>query len=158
MDAARSDRYFVNDTRADHPSVVFDTVDEDLNGNGVLDWEDTDNDGVLDVPNIYPADGDPREDLLDWYEQETNTLLMRPVVPLREETVAVVLTNRLIDADGESVRSPWEWVLHPPHGSAGAIGRGLARLGIVYGRRGLCLGLYHRSSHRRFGRHSTRFI
>lgn len=120
MDAARSDRYFVNDTRADHPSVVFDTVDEDLNGNGVLDWgEDTDNDGVLDVPNIYPADGDPREDLLDWYEQETHTLLMRPVVPLREETrYAVVLTNRLVDADGESVRSPWEWVHHTRHTEA----------------------------------------
>ena len=120
MDVARTDRYFANDTRADQPSVVFDTVDEDLNGNGILDWgEDTDNDGVLDVPNVYPANGDPRENLLDWYEQETHTLLMRPVVPLREETrYAVVLTNRLVDASGEPVRSPWEWVHHTRHTQA----------------------------------------
>jgi hypothetical protein len=114
MDVARGDRYFTNDSRSEHPSIAFDTVSEDLNGNGVLDWgEDTDNDGVLDVPNVYPVGGDPREDLLDWYERETNTLLMRPVVPLKEMTrYAVVLTNRLTDADGSPVKSPWEWVHH----------------------------------------------
>jgi hypothetical protein len=114
MDSARSDRYFTNDTRAQEPSVVFDTVDEDLNGNGILDWgEDTDNDGVLDVPNVYPPDGDPRADLLDWYELQTDTLLMRPVVPLREETrYAVVLTQRLTGDNGSPVQSPWEWVHH----------------------------------------------
>lgn len=114
MDAANSARYFPNDTRAAHPSIVFDTVDEDLDGDGVLDWgEDTDNDGWLDVPNIYPEGGDPRADLLTFYEKLTDTLVMRPVRPLREQTTyAVVLTNRLVGADGEPVRSPWEYVHH----------------------------------------------
>ena len=114
MDTARTDRYFPNDSRDDQPSVVFDTVDEDLNGNGVLDWgEDTDNDGVLDKPNVYPEGGDPRDDLLTWYERQTDTLFFRPRVPLREETTyAVVLTNRLVGVDGEPVKSPWEYVHH----------------------------------------------
>ncbi len=114
LDVARSDRYFPNDSRSDQPSIVFDTVDEDTNGNGKLDWgEDTDNDGVLDVPNVYPEGGDPREDLLSFYEKQTNTLVFRPVVPLREKTTyAVVLTERLVGEDGQPVRSPWEYVHH----------------------------------------------
>lgn len=114
MDAARGDRYFPNDTRAAEPSLLFDTVDEDLNGNGVLDWgEDTDNDGRLDVANVWPTSGDSRTNLLSWYEKETNTLLLRPVVPLREETTyAVVLTDRLVGEDGAPVRSPWDYVNH----------------------------------------------
>jgi len=114
MDAARGDRYFPNDTRADQPSLVFDTVDEDLNENGVLDWgEDTDNDGVLDKPNVYPEGGDPRADLLTFYEKQTDTLIMRPITPLREETTyAVVLTTRLIGTDGNPVRSPFTYINH----------------------------------------------
>ena len=78
MDDWGPHRYFEDDTRADEPSVVFDTVDEDLNGNGVLDWgEDTDNDGTLDVPNVWPADSaDVYSDLLSWYERESNTVVM----------------------------------------------------------------------------------
>ena len=114
MDVPRSDRFFPNDSRAQSPTVIFDTVDEDLNGNGVLDWgEDTDNDGILDVPNLYPIDGDPVDDLLSFYERSTNTLLFRPVEPLLEETTyAVVLTERLTDESGQPVRSPWEFVHH----------------------------------------------
>ncbi len=114
MDVTRGDRYFPNDSRADQPSIAFDTVDEDVNGNGLLDWgEDTDNDGLLDQPNIYPLGGDPREDLLTFYERQTDTLIMRPAVPLREQTTyAVVLTERLVGEDGEPVRSPWEYVHH----------------------------------------------
>lgn len=114
MDAARSDRYFPNDSRSTEPSVVFDTISEDLDGDGVLDWgEDTDNDRHLDVANIWPPDGDPRDDLLTFYELSTDTLIFRPVVPLREEnTYAVVLTNRLVGTDGEPVVSPWEYVNH----------------------------------------------
>jgi hypothetical protein len=114
MDAARSDRYFPNDTRSEHPSIIFDTVDEDMNGNGVLDWgEDTDNDGHLDKPNVYPEGGDPREDLLSWYERETNTLIVRPVRPLREETTyALVITERVVGENGEPARSPWDYVNH----------------------------------------------
>lgn len=114
MEAARSDRYFTNDPRANDPSVVFDTTDEDLDGDGQLDWgEDTDNDGHLDSPNVWPPGGDPVDDLLTWYELESNTLILRPVVPLREETTyAVVLTSRLTDAQGQPVRSPWKYVHH----------------------------------------------
>ena len=115
LDVPRSDRYFANDTRSDSPTVIFDTVDEDLNGNGVLDWgEDSDNDGILDVPNLYPIDTDnPVDDLLTWYERSSNTLIMRPVVPLyQESTYAVVLTSRLVGEDGQPIRSPWEFVNH----------------------------------------------
>lgn len=107
-------RYFPNEPRAETASLLFELVEEDLNANGILDeGEDTDSDGVLDHPNVYPEGGDPRQDLLTWYERETNTLIMRPVVPLREENrYAVVLTSRLVDADGQAVVSPWEWVNH----------------------------------------------
>ncbi len=113
-DVPRSDRYFPNDSRAASPTLVFDTVEEDLNGNGVLDWgEDTDNDGVLDHPNVYPDGGDARENLLTFYEKESNSLLLRVDRPLREKTTyAVVLTNRLVGVDGNPVRSPWPWVNH----------------------------------------------
>jgi hypothetical protein len=114
QDVARSDKYFPNDPHVDMPSLMFDTTDEDLDGDGVLDpGEDLDNDGWLDVPNVYPVGGDPREDLLTFYERITNTLIVRPVVPLREEnTYAVVLTERLIGEDGNPVRSPWAFVNH----------------------------------------------
>ncbi|MFN7143769.1 MAG: hypothetical protein ACK4YP_08350, partial [Myxococcota bacterium] len=114
LDVPNTARYFPNDSRDTSPSVVFDTVDEDTNANGVLDWgEDTDNDGVLDKPNVYPEGGDAREDLLTWYEKQTNTLVVRPVRPLREKTTyAVVLTERLVGENGAPVRSPWEYVHH----------------------------------------------
>jgi len=115
MDVWGTQRYFENDTRSEHPSIVFDTVDEDVNGNGVMDWgEDTDNDGTLDVPNVWPADStDVFEDLLGWYERETNTVVIRPSVPLREETTyAVVVTERVLGEDGQPVRSPWEYIHH----------------------------------------------
>ena len=114
MDVPRSDRFFPNDSRAQSPTVIFDTVDEDINGNGILDWgEDTDNDGVLDIPNLYPLDGDPVDDLLPFYERNTNTLLIRPVDPLYEETTyAVVLTDRLVGSNGQPIRSPWKYVHH----------------------------------------------
>jgi pimeloyl-ACP methyl ester carboxylesterase len=113
-DLDQTDRYFPNDPRSDSPALLFETAEEDLNQNGILDpGEDTDNDGVLDHPNVWPKGGDPREDLMTWYERETNTLIIRPVVPLREEnTYAVVLTERLVGEDGQPVRSPWEYVHH----------------------------------------------
>ena len=114
LDVPRSDRFFPNDTRSDSKTVIFDTVDEDLNGNGVLDWgEDSDNDGILDVPNLYPIDGDPVDDILAWYERSSNTLIMRPVLPLYEETTyAVVMTERLIGENGSPIQSPWKYVHH----------------------------------------------
>ena len=114
QDVAKPEAYFPNDPHKEMPSLLFDTTYEDLDGDGQLDpGEDIDNDGWLDMGNVYPEGGDPRDDLLTWYERLTNTLIMRPVVPLREETTyAVVLTERLVDANGEPVRSPWDWVHH----------------------------------------------
>lgn len=114
QDVADPTAYFVNDPQVDVPTIMFDTRDEDSNGNGRMDpGEDTDGDGWLDVPNIHPEGGDPREDLLDWYDKLSETLIVRPAVPLREQTTyAVVLTNGLVGTDGEPVRSPWEWVNH----------------------------------------------
>ena len=113
-DLFRTDLYFPNDPRSWTPSLLYELEEEDLNGNGVLDpGEDTDYDGVLDHPNVYPEGGDPRDDLMTWYERETDTLIFRPVVPLREETCyAVVLTERLVGEDGQPIRSPWSFVNH----------------------------------------------
>lgn len=113
-DVMDPNRYFPNDPRAGEPSLIFETADEDLNHNGTMDpGEDTDGDGVLDVPNVYPEGGDHFEDLLTFYEKETNSLIVRPVMPLREETTyAMVLTNRLVGEDGNPIKSPWEYVNH----------------------------------------------
>ncbi len=94
---------------------------------------DTDFDGVLDRPNLLHQDACPSQvdvqldpsievsrdqcvanELLTFYERETDTLIMRPLVPLEEKTqYAVVVTDRLVDADGRPVRSPFDFVYHP---------------------------------------------
>jgi hypothetical protein len=106
--------YFDADPRGHVYNVLFDTVEEDLNENGVLDpGEDSDDDGVLDHPNVWPPGEDPQDGLMTFYESETNTLLLAPVVPLRQRTTyAVVLTDRLIGFAGRPVRSPFPWVHH----------------------------------------------
>lgn len=104
--------YLDNDVHADSPNLVLATHDEDRNGNGVLDpYEDVDFDGVLDRPNTWdgkdpgPGNIDP---LIPFYEMRTDTLILRPVVPLRAATTyAVVLTDRLADPEGRPVRSPF---------------------------------------------------
>jgi hypothetical protein len=104
---------------------------------------DTDFDGVLDVPNLDdpfacpgpdavcdnardPAYGSPdcvakrrqrdqcvADHLLTFYERETDTLVLRPLLPLQEMTkYAVVLTDRLVDANGDPIKSPFDHVYH----------------------------------------------
>lgn len=98
------EQYFEGDPRAGQSNLLFETVDES-------GGEDTDFDQVSDRPNTLGPD--TWNDLLTWYEKETNTLIMRPVVPLRERTTyAVVLTRRLVGQDGEPVRSPFPYVHH----------------------------------------------
>jgi len=111
--------YYRNDPRAGESNLLYETVEEDLNRNGVLDpGEDTDGDGVLDHPNTLDGrlTGAPLEtyDRMLWfYERETDTLVLRPIVPLREEhRYAVVLTDRLQGTDGSPVRSPFDTVHH----------------------------------------------
>ncbi len=128
--------YWHNDPRDWTLSLMFEEADEDLNGNGVLDlggdangdgvidddeWpEDTDADGVLDVPNYLPGASPARDDLagradalMYFYERQTNTLILRPMMPLRERTTyAVVVTRRLKDEAGEPVGSPFPAINH----------------------------------------------
>ncbi len=104
---------------------------------------DSDFDGKLDVPNldepytcpapsphcdvptdpIYPSpsciavrrtrDQCIADHLLTWYERETDTLILRPVLPLDEMTrYAVVVTDRTVDASGHAVKSPFDFVYH----------------------------------------------
>ena len=128
--------YWKNDPRGQTISLIFDEVDEDRDGDGVLDlggdsdgdgvltgdeWpEDSDADGVLDRPNYLPGASPAADDLagrsdalMTFYERETDTLIMRPLMPLRERTrYAVVVTRRLLDADGEPVGSPYPGINH----------------------------------------------
>jgi hypothetical protein len=112
-------QYWEHDPKTITKALLFETYDEDHNGNGVLDpGEDLDLDGVLDRPNLHPdEDGrpglDPHRDLVSFWEMETNTLIFKPVVPLRERTTyAVVLTKRLTDESGNPVVSPFAFVNH----------------------------------------------
>ncbi len=103
--------YYPSDPRGHLKQLIFEEVEEDVNGNGIFDpGEDTDMDGVFDHPNTRSAT-DPT--LLTFYERETNTLIAKPVMPLREGTTyAVVLTRSLIDAEGHPVQSPFEFINH----------------------------------------------
>ncbi|MGK0362953.1 MAG: hypothetical protein ACI9U2_005275, partial [Bradymonadia bacterium] len=114
-------KYWKNDPRGWLISILFEEADEDTNGNGVLDeGEDTDADGVLDKPNYLPGMNPARDDLagradalMTFYERETNTLIVKPLVPLRERTTyAVVVTRRIKDANGEPVGSPYDAINH----------------------------------------------
>ncbi len=111
--------YYTNDVHAGSSNLLFETQEEDVDGNGALDpGEDIDFDGVLDHPNTIDGrlTGAPNEtiDRMLWfYERETNTLIVRPIVPLEENhEYAVVLTDRLVGTNGEPVRSPFETVHH----------------------------------------------
>lgn len=114
----KPDQYWRNDVKAGESNLLFETVAEDVNGNGVLDpGEDIDFDGVLDFPNTWDGTADGPLDTVDemtWFwERETNTLLLRPILPMRpRREYAVVVTDRLRGPDGQPVRSPFD-VVHP---------------------------------------------
>jgi hypothetical protein len=125
-------RYGPNDPKAAESNLVFETVEE---GAGLPQAAyrpelDRDFDGVLDHPNTRPGlRRGPNsvagvDDLITWYERESDTLVLRPIVPLEEKTeYAVVLTDRLRGPSGEPVRSPFEGIHHPQQRA------GIARLG-----------------------------
>ncbi|MCC6620305.1 MAG: hypothetical protein IT385_03575 [Deltaproteobacteria bacterium] len=115
------DRYWPNDPREWLISLAFEEEDEDLDGDGQLDpGEDSDADGLLDKPNYLPGRTPARDDLgaradalMTFYEAQSHTVIARPLVPLEERTTyAVVVTRRLLDADGEPVGSPFAYVNH----------------------------------------------
>lgn len=115
--------YFRADPHAGQPSLLFDTRDE-----GVGPYEarfDTDFDGVRDRPNFLQPMGCQglsgvaleqcrADNLLTFYERQTDTLILRPLVPLREKhEYAVVLTDRLRGPSGHAVKSPFDFRYHP---------------------------------------------
>lgn len=110
---------------------------EDLDMDGVLDYpEDTDADGYLDRPNYLPCGVDHAKDLacdenlkipmparddlrgradslMSFYERESNTLILRQMMPLDERTTyAVVVTRRLLDENGQAIGSPFQGIHH----------------------------------------------
>lgn len=115
------DAYWGNDPRAGNMTLYLEEVEEDLDGDGVMDpGEDTDLDGVLDHPNYFPGATPAADDVaarvdatMTFYERETNTLIVRPMEPLLERTTyAVIVTRRLKDAGGAAVGSPYPFVNH----------------------------------------------
>lgn len=112
-------QYWEHDPKTITKALTYETYDEDIDGDGRLEpGEDLDLDGVLDRPNAHPEnDGDPRydehADVMSFYERETNSLIFKPILPLRERTrYAVVITKRLQGPGGRPVRSPFAWVNH----------------------------------------------
>jgi hypothetical protein len=114
-------KYWPNDPRANEDTLLFETVEE---GAGIPQSAyrpelDTDFDGVVDhpnvlVPSLLEGGRNARiEEVIDWFERESNTLMLRPVVPLEEKReYAVVLTDRLHGPDGAPVRSPFDYIHH----------------------------------------------
>jgi hypothetical protein len=139
-------KYWPNDPRRSEQNLLFETYDEVAKAGGATAYEprfDSDFDGVLDRPNLDsdvanlcppPPDNpdDPNQlerdqciadHFVGWYERETDSLIIRPAIPLEEMTTyAVVLTDRLLDGDGHAIKSPFEFVYHPMQE------RGIARL------------------------------
>lgn len=127
-------KYFDNDPRRDSSNLLFETYSENCVPDTVPSMlADTDHDGLCDFPNTidptkpasgWPQDGfapvDPAQrgndqyrDLLTHYERQSHTLIIRPVVPLKQRTpYAVVLTRRIVDEQGRPVRSPFPFVNH----------------------------------------------
>jgi hypothetical protein len=109
--------YYPNDVKLLQQNLLFETVEEGA-GLTQADYQpslDQDFDGVLDHPDTFGTGQFPGVDnLLTWYESETDTLRVRPLLPLEEKTqYAVVLTDRLSGPDGQPVRSPFPFVYHP---------------------------------------------
>lgn len=110
-------KYFNFDPRREGTNLAYESVQEvDLNGNGKLDpIEDTDDDGRWDSPNTVHVGADPLDphQMLDFYERESNTLIIRTLEVLEPATTyAVVLTSMLVDENGVAVDSPFEFINH----------------------------------------------
>ncbi len=74
------------------------------------------NNVALDPENGVDIDGDgaisPFE-FVNYYEFETNTLIIRPILPLKEaRRYAVVLLKGLKGANGQPVKSPFKYINH----------------------------------------------
>jgi hypothetical protein len=93
-------RYFRNDPDADVTNLMFPVTGPTANFLHPT-WPAT---------SFWPQATD---DLMTFYERATRTLILRPVLPLRQETrYAVLLTKRLKGTDGKPVVSPFHSVNH----------------------------------------------
>jgi hypothetical protein len=113
-----STQYYPNDPRGTSNNLLFETVEEGagLPQSAYTPALDTDFDGVLDHPDTLGSPGAQPgiDDLMTWYERQTDTLILRPLLPLEEKTeYAVVITDRLQGPDGQPVRSPFPTTYHP---------------------------------------------
>ena len=96
-------RYFPNDPFAQHRNLLFPDCGAGAN--------------VLVPPGPACDDSDPRhqvDQLLPFYERSTQTLIVRPVLPLaQEKRYAVILTSHVRDAQGRAVVPPGSGINHP---------------------------------------------
>lgn len=118
--AKNRDGYYPNDPRGGQSNLLFETVDEDTNRNGRMDpGEDTNFDGALNRAAVFPAGSAPEDNLSTYWEPDSRTLIVRPLVPLEERTrYAVVLTDRLRGVSGYPVRSPYPTIALPAQSPA----------------------------------------
>ncbi len=129
-------RYWPNDPHVATSNLLYEANEE---GAGLTQGDykpslDQDFDGTLDHPNTWGPPGQIPgvDDLLTWYERETDTFIMRPLLPLEEKTeYAVVLTDRLRGSDGNPIKSPFSYVHHPSQVDS------VTRLQTLLGNKGL---------------------
>ena len=95
--------YFLNDPFAQHRNLLFPSCGPLAN--------------VFTPPGPACNDPDPRkqvDQLVPFYERSTHTLILRPVLPLKqEERYAVILTDRLGDGQRRAVVPPGAGINHP---------------------------------------------
>ncbi len=105
------------DGELDTNTTLLDAAPEDVDGNFVLDEGETWDCGavVAGARELRRSREDRAltDHLVDFFEQETNTLILRPVLPLRQHTTyAVALTDRLKGVDGAAIESPFPFSSH----------------------------------------------
>ncbi len=96
---SRPDGYYAHDPKSDGTNLLFPTADH--HGG---------------EPNLLDPEADPLQpgQLLDFYERQTDTLILRPVRALRPETTyAVVLSDQVQGKEEQPVDSPFDTVADP---------------------------------------------
>jgi len=74
---------------------------------------ETDEQLVFSPDNKEDLDGDGVPETLTFYEKETDTLILRPVIPLRQQTeYLVVITKKVTGKEGNPVCSPYPYIAH----------------------------------------------
>ncbi|MBI4208155.1 MAG: hypothetical protein HY538_00415 [Deltaproteobacteria bacterium] len=105
---------FANDPNKRAEDTLFNS-EPDVDGDGECDYdEDINQDGRCNFTgNYFDLDGDGDLDYVDFYETETNTLIIRPIFPLEEQCEYGVFLNRKIKGlDGYPIQSPFKYINH----------------------------------------------